>query len=624
MRFRAAQSATVPLSLVVACHRALVGSVTCLVIWLAMAPEVRAQSPENVAVVVNDNSAESQRIGAYYAKTRGLPPSNVLRIQTSTDVAIERNTYVTTIERPLGLAISRAGLQDRLLYLVLTKGIPLRIAGATGLSGTAASVDSELTLLYRRLVGLPFSLAGTIDNPYYLGAREIGEALPFSHREHDIYLVTRIDAFTVDQALALVDRAQAPGMEGRILLDKRGKASSADPWIEKAAKRVTDQEDPSRVVVETSGILAREAPVLGYYSVVGTGLPSRPRQLGLGFTSGSIAANLASFDARTFRQPPDDWQPTASPEKSAWFEGSGDPLIGDLIREGVSGVSGQVGESYVLGAVRPEILFPAYLAGFNLAEAFYLALPTLSWQTIVVGDPLCAPFGRRLVAREQVEEVTDPSTGLPRFFATRRLAAVRALNPEFPEEAIPFVLKSQALVDRDGARSALQEAVRLAPRAVSLMIILAQLEDMAGEYDAAIARYRRILELEPANVAVLNNLAFALAVRREAPAEALPFARRAASLAPKSGAILDTLGWVEHLLGNHAEAATLMGQAVQLQPGQVEIRLHAAIIYAAIEKVDRAEAELKEAIRIDPAIEGREEARQLRERIAALKPIPQR
>jgi hypothetical protein len=57
------------------------------------------------------------------------------------------------------------------LYLVLTKGAPLRIVGTTGLSGTLASVDSELTLLYRRLVGQPISLPGKIDNPYYLGVR---------------------------------------------------------------------------------------------------------------------------------------------------------------------------------------------------------------------------------------------------------------------------------------------------------------------------------------------------------------------------------------------------------------------------------------------------------------------
>ena len=42
-----------------------------------------------------------------------------------------------------------------------------------------------------------------------------------------------------------------------------------------------------------------------------------------------------------------------------------------------------------------------------------------------------------------------------------------------------------------------------------------QLEDQAGEDDAAIARYRRILE-QPRSVVALNNLAFALAVRRKA------------------------------------------------------------------------------------------------------------
>ena len=51
--------------------------------------------------------------------------------------------------------------------------------------------------------------------------------------------------------------------------------------------------------------------------------------------------------------------------------------------------------------------------GFSLAEAFYLAVPTLSWQTVVVGDPLCAPFGRKVLAREQLEDVTDAVTALP-------------------------------------------------------------------------------------------------------------------------------------------------------------------------------------------------------------------
>ena len=603
--------------------RALVGVLTCLSIWLSAAAAVRAQSAENVAVVVNDNSADSQRIAEHYARTRGLPQSNVLRIQTSSTEAIERDAYVRTIEQPLGLAIKRAGLQDRLLYLVLTKGVPLRIVGSTGLSGTGASVDSELTLLYRRLVGQPISLQGTIENPYYLGAREIGEARPFSHREHDIYLVTRIDAFTVDQALAVIDRGQAPAVEGRaiegrIVLRQRGGARSGDQWLEQAARRLAALGHQSRVVLETTPKPARdEKAVLGYYSWGASDLANRLRSLGMGFTPGSIAANLESFDARTFRQPPDDWRPTASPDKATWFEGSGDALIGDLIRDGVTGVSGQVAEAYVLGAVRPEILFPAYLAGFNLVEAFYLAIPTLSWQTVVVGDPLCAPFGRRPLAREQLEEVIDETTGLPGLFGRRRLAAFLAANREVPQAAAPLVVRSQTLLEREdrvGARRALEEAITLAPRAVGLMVTLAQLEEQAGEDEAAIARYRRILDVQPVNVVVLNNLAYALAVRRHAPAEALPFARRAVGLAPRAASVIDTLGWVEHLLGNHDVAASLLGQAVQLEAGQAEIRLHAAIVYAASGKSDRAEVELKEALRLDPGLEGRDEVRQLRER----------
>src|SRR5262245_5198827 len=608
----------------IARFRVLAGAV----IWLAaclVEPPVQAQSAENVAVIVNDNSQDSRRIGEYYARVRNLPLSHVLRIKTSTDDQIERDAYVKTIERPLGVAITRAALQDRLLYLVLTKGVPLRIAGTAGVSGTMASVDSELTLLYRRMAGQPTALEGKIDNPYYLGAREIGEARPFSHRDHDIYLVTRIDAFTVDQALSLIDRALTPVTEGHIVLDQRGGASSGDQWLERAAARLADQGQQSRVVLETTPKAARgQESVLGYYAWGASDPENRVRSLGLGFVRGSIAANLASFDARTFRQPPDDWQPAGLPDKAKWFEGSGDALVGDLIRDGVTGVAGQVTEAYVLGAVRPEILFPAYLAGFNLAEAFYLAAPTLSWQTIVVGDPLCAPFSRQALTPGQLEDGTDTVTGLPGLFAKRRLAALLAMNREFPEAAAPMVVRFQTLLERDdrvGARKALEAALQMAPRAVGLMVSLAQLEEQVGDDDAAITHYRRILEIQSANVVVLNNLAFSLATRHNAAGEALPLARRAVGLAPRSGKVLDTLGWVEHLLGDHPVAARVFEQAVQLEPGQAEIRMHAAIVYLADGKADRAAAELKEAVRLDPTLETRDEVRQLRERMAGRWPV---
>ena len=605
----------------------LLGRTTvALVVCLAVAP-ASGQTAENVAVIVNEKSADSQRIAEHYASTRRLPASNVLRIQTSTEETIERDAYVRTIEQPISAAIRRAGLQDRLLYLVLTKGVPLRVAGTTGPNGTLASVDSELTLLYRRMVGQPILLDGPIENPYYLGDREIGAARPFSHREHDIYLVTRIDAFTVDQALRLIDRAQGTSTDGRFVLDERGTGDSGDQWLERAAKRLAEQGAQSRVVLENSAKPARdEQAVQGYYSWGAADPANRVRSVGMRFLPGSIAANLTSFDARTFRQPPDNWRPTASADKATWFQGTGDGLIGDLIRDGVTGVSGQVAEAYLRGAVRPEILFPAYLAGFNLAEAFYLALPTLSWQTIVVGDPLCASFGRQPLRTENLEEPVDPASGLPGLFAKRRLAALREANRDIPDGALPFLAKYQTFVEQKdlaGARRSLEEAVRLAPQAAGIMLVLAQLEEEAGEFDAAIAQYRRVLKVEPNNTVALNNLAFALAVRRNAVEEALPLARLAARLAPSSGTALDTLGWVEHLLGHQDVAEGLLEQAVQLAPAGAEIRLHAAIVFLANGKRDRAEVELREALRLDPALAQRDEVHQLRQQLAAKKGAPE-
>src|SRR5687768_15072653 len=106
------------------------------VLLLSWCGSASAQTAENVAVIINDASAPSQRIGEYYVQKRGIPPSNVIRIRTAISDTIQRNAYVASIEQPIAAAIARQLLQDRILYIVLTKGIPLRVAGTSGVDGT--------------------------------------------------------------------------------------------------------------------------------------------------------------------------------------------------------------------------------------------------------------------------------------------------------------------------------------------------------------------------------------------------------------------------------------------------------------------------------------------------------
>lgn len=595
-----------------------------LAIVLLLAPyPAHAQAPDNVAVVINESSPDSVRVGEYYSRLRDIPATNVLRIKTATDESIERAAYVRTIEVPLAAAIRRQGLQDRILYLVLTRGIPLRIAGTTGLKGTEASVDSELTLLYRRMTGQPVATAAHVENPYFLGQRELSAARRFSHREHDIYLVTRLDAYTVQEAMAVVDRGLSakpggtPG--GTIVLDQRLSgvgAQSGDEWMQQAAERLKQQGHGERILLDTALTRATtEEPVLGLYSWGSADPENRVRTRGLTFAAGAIAASLTSFDARSLREPPTDWQPSVSSDKAAWFAGSSDTLIGDLIREGVTGVAGQVGEAYVLGAVRPEILFPAYLSGFNLAEAFYLASPTLSWQQVVIGDPLAAPFDRQQLTRAELEEAEDPATLLPGLFSRRRLATAKAVSAGQPDAVVTAIVRAETLIARDkpeAARETLAKASEASPTSTVLLLMLADLDEQASAYDAAIEQYRRVLEIQPTNLIALNNLAYALAVRKNQPAEALPFARKAAALAPRMGTVLDTLGWIEHLLGNHEAAAGLMEQAVKLEPRNAEIRLHAAIIAAAAGRRGESQKQLEEALKLDPSLAERDEVARLR------------
>ena len=89
------------------------------------------------------------------------------------------------------------------------------------------------------------------------------------------------------------------------------------------------------------------------------------------------------------RRPPDNWNITNWKDEAHFFAGSPQSLTADFIHEGATGASGHVYEPYLALTPRPDFLLPAYLSGRNLAESFYLAIPALSWQNIVVGDPLC-------------------------------------------------------------------------------------------------------------------------------------------------------------------------------------------------------------------------------------------
>jgi len=569
---------------------------------------VFAQSAENVAVVINDDSAASQTIGEHYVKQRHIPPANVVHINVAPDETIPRTVYQSAIEQPIAAAIARGNLQDRILYIVLTKGVPLRIDGGGGTEGTRASVDSELTLLYREMAGQPAATIGRVANPYFLGTADIKQAHHFSHREYDIYLVTRLDAFTVDEALTLIDAAIAPRTDGAFLLDERAALVNAqgDRWLDAAADRLRAVKPDAQVTLEkTVKAAAADAPLLGYASWGSTDPQLQRRSTGQRFVNGALAMTLAGADARTFQPPPPDWSPMKDPRNPVtWFAGSPQSLIGDLIRDGATGAAGSVAEPFVEGTPRPDIALPAYAAGFNLAEAFYLATPALSWQTVVIGDPLCGPFVSTTLPRGDLDPAIDRTTELPSLFGARRLALVKAELKD-DQQVAPILLRAESRLDRGdtaGARALLLEATQQAPKLTGPQLQLAMLDEAAGDHDAANKLYRSILDLQPDNAVALNNLAYSLAVYAKDATTAKPLAARAVSVSKRNPTVVDTLAWVEHLLGDDVQAAALLEEAMKGAPTNADIRLHAAVVAAARGKTAEARLRLDEALKRNPAL----------------------
>ena len=598
-------------------HRTLL----CLVLLGALsASPAAAQSGANVLLVVNEQSADSARIADHYARVRSVPPDQILRLKTAAVDEVERATFEAEIQAPAANWLRQHAAQDRILYIVLTKGIPLRIKGTPGRDGTLASVDSELTLLYRRMTGADATLTGRLANPYFLDAKPVEQAAAFDRKAFDLYLVTRLDGYTVEDVIGVIDRGAAPVREGRIVLDEQGgpRPQAGDAWLKSGADRLRASGFGDRVTLDVSStFVTGEKGLLGYYSWGSNDRGMKTRHLGLSFVPGALAGTYVSTDARTFVEPPAAWTIGTWTDRATYYAGSPQSLTGDLIRDGVTGIAGHVAEPFLDAAIRPDILFPAYLAGFNLAESFYLAMPYLSWQAVVIGDPLCAPFPRKPLQAADIDKGIDPATELPAYFSARRISSL--VPRTTTEEAAAAMLRSEARTakgDRAGSQAALEEATKLDPKLVSAHLILAAAYEEDKSYDKAIERYRTVLALNPKNALALNNLAYALAVRKGLPAEGLGYAERAMTLSGgKSTEIADTLAWIQHLLGRDAEAAELLQGIVKAAPERAEIRLHAAVVFAAVGRLQEAAAELGEAVRLDPSLEATEDVKTLRTKL---------
>ena len=209
-------------------------------ITLAVALRIQAQTaavasaggPANVLLIVNDKSPESVKIGEYYAQRRGIPAKNICRIHAPADESIDRADYNRLIGVPVTGCLRKDQLQEQILYIATTLGVPLRVSGGSGTMGDVAAVDSELALLYDDMKqGRAHPLNGPVPNPFFGKGRG-----PFNHAEFPMYLVTRLAAYDVQGVKDMIDRSLAARDRGKFVIDLRSaEYEEGNNWLHAAS-----------------------------------------------------------------------------------------------------------------------------------------------------------------------------------------------------------------------------------------------------------------------------------------------------------------------------------------------------------------------------------------------------
>ena len=142
---------------------------------------------------------------------------------------------------------------------------------------------------------------------------------------------------------------------------------------------------------------------------------------------------------------------------------------------------------------------------------------------------------------------------------------------------------------------------------------IARASMIGKNYQSAVKQYLKVLESEPNNAGVLNNLAW-VSWQLQDP-KAVQYAEAAYKLAPDHPAIMDTLGMLLLEKGDTARGLDLLRKAAAAAPGHAEIRLNLARGLIAAGQKDEARKELDALAKLGDKFEGHSEVAKLRKQL---------
>lgn len=134
------------------------------------------------------------------------------------------------------------------------------------------------------------------------------------------------------------------------------------------------------------------------------------------------------------------------------------------------------------------------------------------------------------------------------------------------------------------------------PKDARFRLYVAEVATARKDYAAAAKHYRILIDAQPDNAAVLNNLAWVAGQLKDP--KAIEYAEKANKLAPDQPAVMDTLGVMLVDKGNTARGLELLKKALGLTPQASQIRLNYAKALIKAGQKSEARAELDQLAKL--------------------------
>ncbi|MCC6196835.1 MAG: PEP-CTERM system TPR-repeat protein PrsT [Burkholderiales bacterium] len=186
-------------------------------------------------------------------------------------------------------------------------------------------------------------------------------------------------------------------------------------------------------------------------------------------------------------------------------------------------------------------------------------------------------------------EIDAAQKKIPEAVAAYRSAVSRA---NVPQAVIRLHSLLVAFGKPDEAAAVVQKWIAEHPKDVAVRAYVGSQSLAKGDAKTAATYLRAALDVEPENLTLLNDLAWALAQSKDP--KAVDYAQRAYGMAPNNPAVVNTYGWALVQRGDNAQGLQMLRRAVDLDPSDAGRRLYLAraLIQAGDKPAARKELEV--------------------------------